>query len=53
MEESYVQPMMELSLDAGDFIEDIQLQRESILVKPSPDEPEEGWLDEEMDQLYE
>ena len=59
MDESYVQPPMDFSMaeqSRADFmngeVEDIQLQRESVLLKPSPDVQDEPWLDEEMDQLY-
>lgn len=34
------------------FGDDIRLERESLLVKASPDVPEEDWIDNEMDQLY-
>jgi hypothetical protein len=52
LDESYFQPPMEMevSMDVGG-LEDMPLQRESILTKPSPDQPEEGWLDAEMDNL--
>ena len=52
VEDSLVQPMM-MELEASVVgLEDIQLQRESLLTKTSPDMEEAAWVDSEMDKLY-